>query len=87
MRKTHVAGKVAIVVGVLASAGLMIVFLWPLGVGMVAVFVVYLVFRLLLDIKEAIVRKKFQIAAAKRMKPQSTADELADPAISTTVIS
>lgn len=87
MRKTHIAGKVAIVVGVLASAGLMIVVLWPLWVGVAAVFVVYLLFRLLLDIKKAIVRQKFQIAAAKRMKPQSAADELADSSITTPVIS
>ena len=76
MRKIDVAGNVLIVLGVLAIAGGLLAFLWPLWFAIAALFVASRLISFFNDKKEVITQKISQIAASLRLQPQPVNGEL-----------
>lgn len=85
MRKIDFAGNILIVLGFLAIAVTLLVFMWPLWVGIVALFVASRLISLFNDKKEVLAEKIMPVIARLRPKPQPVNGELIDLSESTTV--
>lgn len=88
MRKIDVIGNVLIVLGILAIAGGLLAFLWPLWLAIASLFVASRLISFFNDKKEVITKKISQIAASLRLQPQPVHGELIDsPTATTTAVS
>lgn len=86
MRKIDVVGNVLIVAGFLAISAMLLVFMWPLWVGIAALVVAFGLISFFNDKKEALAEKIMQVIAKLRQKPQLMNDELIDSSTATTTV-
>jgi len=84
MRKIDFAGNILIVLGFLAVAVALFVFMWPLWVGIAALFVASRLISFFNDKKEVMAKKITQVIAGLRPQPQPVSGELIDLSESTT---
>jgi hypothetical protein len=82
MRKIYVAGNILLVVGFLTTAVALLAFLWPLWLGIAALFVASRLISFFNDKKEVMVEKITR--AFSNLRPQPASGALADSSTATT---
>ncbi len=84
MRKIDFVGNIFIVLGFAAIGMMLIVVMWPLGVGIAAIVVAAHRISFFNDKKAVVAEKITHVIATFRPKPQSANDELVDSSKVTT---
>jgi hypothetical protein len=82
MRKIDFAGNILIMLGLTALGAMLVVVMWPLGVGIAALFVASRLISFFNDKKEVVAEKIMQIIA--NLRPQPVTGELIDSSTATT---
>lgn len=85
MYKINAAGNIMIVLGFLTTAVALLVFMWPLWVAIIALFLASGLFSFLSDKKEMLAEKITPVIVRLRSKPQLAGDKLFSVSESTAV--
>jgi len=76
MRKIPFAGNMMIVFGAVAISAMLLVFVWPLGLGLAALFLASNLFSFLRDKRERLADKITPVLVKLRSKRRLASDEL-----------